>query len=59
MSSRFVDAYNVETGAKQRIPAHWLTHPVFGVTFAPTPSSKARAPTPSSKARARKDVDNN
>lgn len=50
MSSRFVDAYNVETGAKQRIPAHWLTHPVFGVTFAPTPSSKARA---------RKDADNN
>lgn len=45
MSDGFVDAYVRATGAKQRIPAEWLTHPVLGPPFAKTPRQKAAEPT--------------
>jgi len=39
----FVNAYNNETGEKQRVPEHWLgdaSHPQFG-KFTKTPRQKA------------------
>lgn len=36
-----VSAYSKATGKKQRIPAHWIGHPVFGRKFELTPSAKA------------------
>lgn len=41
--SAFIEAYAVKTGAKQRIPADWLDHPVLGEQFRKTPSSRAKA----------------
>lgn len=38
----FVDAYSKSTGQKQRIPEHWLDHPVLGKDFTLTPSARAR-----------------
>lgn len=38
---RFVSAYSKATGRKQRIPAHWIGHPVFGARFELTPSARA------------------
>lgn len=37
----FVSAYAIATGKKQRIPRHWLDHPVFGPRFSLTPSARA------------------
>lgn len=37
----FVSAYAKSTGLKQRIPRHWLGHPVLGRDFELTPSAKA------------------
>lgn len=37
----FVSAYSKSTGQKQRIPRHWIGHPVLGLDFELTPSSKA------------------
>lgn len=37
-----IDAYRKDTGAKVRIPAHWIDHPTFGVSFSKTPRQKAR-----------------
>lgn len=40
--SEFVTVYAKSTGKKQRIPAHWIDHPVLGKDFALTPSQKAK-----------------
>lgn len=37
----FVSAYSKSTGLKQRIPRHWIGHPVLGRDFELTPSAKA------------------
>ena len=37
----FVSAYAKSTGVKQRIPRHWIGHPVLGRDFELTPSAKA------------------
>ena len=39
--SEFVNAYAKSTGKKQRIPKHWLGHPVLGRDFQLTPSARA------------------
>ena len=36
----FVTAYAATTGVKQRIPAGWLDHPVFGKQFRRTPADR-------------------
>lgn len=36
-----IDAYRKDTGAKVRIPEHWLTHRILGEPFAKTPRQKA------------------
>lgn len=38
--SDFVDAYSITTGAKQRIPRHWIGDPVLGRDFRKTPSQR-------------------
>lgn len=48
----FVEAINKKTGDVQRIPAHWLTHPVLGQDFetaAAAPSKVAAQPTKKEK----------
>lgn len=40
--TEFVDAYSTATGRKQRVPAHYLDHPVLGKGLAKTPRIKAR-----------------
>lgn len=45
----FVDVYVRATGAKQRVPAAWLTHPVLGRPFSRTPRQRA-ADKPATKA---------
>lgn len=37
--SRFIDAYSVSTGRKQRIPEHWLS--LFPGRFRPTPKQRS------------------
>lgn len=37
-----IQAYRKDTGAKVWIPENWLGHPVWGGSFAKTPSQKAR-----------------
>lgn len=37
----FVSAYAKSTGLKQRIPRHWIGHPVLGRDFELTPSAAA------------------
>lgn len=41
MIDAFVDVYAKSTGQKQRIPKHWLDHPVLGRDFVLTPSARA------------------
>lgn len=41
MDEKFVNAYVIATGEKQRIPAHWLDHPTLGAPFRLTPSARA------------------
>jgi len=36
-----IAAYRVDTGEKQYIPEHWLTHPKLGRRFRKTPRQKA------------------
>ena len=43
---RFVEVAVKATGKKQRIPAHWLDHPILGAGFKLSPSSEARHPQP-------------
>lgn len=47
----FVEAINKKTGDVQRIPAHWLTHPVLGQDFetVAAPSKVAAQPTKKEK----------
>lgn len=45
--SKFVTAVVIATGVKQRIPAHWLGHPVLGKPFRVAPSARhSEDPTP-------------
>lgn len=37
-----ISAYRKDTGAKVRIPEHWLDHPKLGEPFERTPRQKAR-----------------
>ena len=37
----FVDVYVKATGAKQRVPAHFIGHPVLGRPFSKTPRQQA------------------
>lgn len=37
----FVSAYSKTTGKKQRVPEHWIGHPVLGRNLALTPSAIA------------------
>lgn len=41
MSEGFVDVYDVNTGIKQRIPAHFLADPILGRHFKKAPSQRA------------------
>lgn len=41
MSDGFVDVYDVNTGIKQRVPAHFLDDPVLGRNIKKTPSQRA------------------
>lgn len=38
----FVDAYSTTTGRKQRVPRHFIGHPVLGAGLALTPSARGR-----------------
>lgn len=38
----FVSAYSKTTGRKQRIPAHWVGHPVLGRNFEVAPKAAGR-----------------
>lgn len=42
MADNFVTAYSVKTGEPQRIPRHWLEHPVLGKNYRLKPARKAR-----------------
>lgn len=35
--TRFVDVYSKATGARHRVPAHWMDHPTLGKPFRKTP----------------------
>lgn len=39
----FVEAYSTVTGRKQRVPEHFIGHPVLGRNLSLTPSAKAAA----------------
>lgn len=39
--TRFVDAYNPETGIKQSVPEHFLDDPILGRSLRKTPSQRA------------------
>ena len=49
----FIEAVAKATGRKQRIPEHWLDHPVFGPQFRLPPSVLTR-PRPVEKPAAKK-----
>ena len=50
----FVERVVKATGRKQRIPEHWLDHPVFGPQFRLPPSAVAKAEKPAKKAAVKK-----
>ena len=39
--SKFVEVVASATGRKQRVPEHWIDHPVLGAPFKPKPSARA------------------
>lgn len=41
---RFVTAYSTATGRKQRVPAHWIGHPVLGKGLKVAPSAEQASP---------------
>jgi len=42
--SKFVEVVASATGQKQRIPEHWVNHPVLGAPFKSKPSARAAKP---------------
>ncbi|WGX98725.1 hypothetical protein [Nocardioides sp. L-11A] len=45
----FVEVYAKSTGRKQRVPEHWLDHPVLSRDFEKTPSARAAEQAPAPK----------
>ncbi len=41
MDDNFTEVYDKTSGAKQRVPAEWLDHPVLGRNIAKTPTQRA------------------
>ncbi len=41
MSTKFVEVYATETGRKQRVPEHFLTHPILSRGLSLTPRETA------------------
>jgi hypothetical protein len=49
-----IEVYRTDTGAKVRIPEHWISHPKLGKPFRKTPLQKASEKATSTPATATK-----